>query len=291
MAGCGAVIALAAVVRFTGTSVPAFGVEQLQSSNSEHRLPAYPPAMGGPDIVHAAPPTASESRNKIVDSADLHAVVSRITVQSPTVDKLAASEVLIACADFRPRRKWEPEEQAAARELAERCAGIRQNMRRNGAIDKAVELRASAEGDSSPLGRLTALARRSDAGKARWHAAEFALVNEALRSSDPVLISEATRALHVQLDDGLTDSKSRSQAFAQAADSYVLHQRPQRTGFDALVDCANLGRCDNDPGRAHTEHDSVAGRVRERSENKRLVEQYRLALQRRSTAAELLAIR
>ena len=247
--------------------------------------------MGGPDIVQPAPPTASESRNRIVDSADLYAVVSKITVQSPTIDKLAASEALIACAEFRPRRKWEPEEHAAAHELAERCAGIRQNMRRNDAIDKAVELRASAEDDPSPLGRLVALARRSDAGKARWHAAEFALVNEALRSSDPVLISEAIRALHVQLDDGLTDSKSRSQAFAQAADSYVLHKGDQRTAFDALVDCANLGRCANDPARARTQHDSVAGGARERSENQRLVEQYRLALQRRSTAAELLAIR
>ena len=291
IAGCGAVIALAAVIRFTGTSVPASRVEPLQASNSERRPPAYPPDMGGPDIVQPAPPTASESRNKIVDSADLHAVVSKITVQSPTIDKLAASEALIACAEFRPRRKWEPEEHAAARELAERCAGIRQNMRRNGAIDKAVELRASAEDDPSPLGRLAALARRSDAGKARWHAAEFALVNEALRSSDPVLISEAIRALHIQLDDGLTDSKSRSQAFAQAADSYVLHKGDQRTAFDALVDCANLGRCANDPARARTQHDSVAGGARERSENQRLVEQYSLALQRRSTAAELLAIR
>ena len=196
----------------------------------------------------------------------------------------------MACADFRPRRKREPEEQAAAQELAERCAGIRQNMRRNDAIDKAIELRASAEDDPSPLGRLAALSRRSDAGKARWHAAEFALVSEALRSSDPVLISEAIRALHVQLDDGLSDSKSRSQAFAQAADSYVLHKGDQRTAFDALVDCANLGRCANDPA-PRTQHDSVAGGARERSENQRLVEQYRLALQRRSTAAELLAIR
>jgi hypothetical protein len=291
IAGCGAVIALAAVIRFTGTSVPASRIEQLQSSNSEHRSPAYPPAMGGPDIVQAAPPTASESRNKIVNSAELHAVVSKITVQSPTIDKLAASEALIACAEFRPRRKWEPDEHAAARELAERCAGIRQNMGRNGAIDKAVELRASAEDDPSPLGRLATLARHSEAGKARWHAAEFALVNEALRSSDPVLISEAIRALHVQLDDGLTDSVLRLRAFAQAADLYVLHKGDQRTAFDVLVNCANLGRCANDSGRARMEHDSVAGGVRERSENQRLVEQYRLALQRRSTAAELLAIR
>ena len=248
--GCGVIIALAAVFQLAGTSVPAFRVEQ-QAGSSQRASPAYPPAMGGPDIVLAAPPTASESRNKIVDSADLHAVVSKITVQSPTIDKLAASEALIACAEFRPRRKWEPEEHAAARELAERCAGIRQNMGRNGAIDKAVELRASAEDDPSPLGRLASLARRSDAGKARWHAAEFALVSEALRSSDPVLISEAIRALHVQLDDGLTDSWSRLRAFAQAADSYVLHRGEQRTAFDALVDCANLGRCATDPARAH----------------------------------------
>ena len=206
--------------------------------------------MGGPDIVQPAIPTVAESRSKIVDSADLYAVVSKVTLQSPTIDKLAASEALLACADFRPRRKREPEEQAAAQELAARCAGIHQNMRRNDAIDKAVELRASAEDDPSPLGRLVALSRRSDAGKARWHAAEFALVSEALRSGDSVLISEAIRALHVQLDDGLTDSKSRSQAFAQAADSYVLPKGDQRTAFDALVDCANLGRCVNDPARA-----------------------------------------
>jgi hypothetical protein len=291
MAGCGAVIALAVVVRLAGTPVPAARVVPLESGNSETGAPAYPPDMGGPDIVQQATPAFAGSRSKIVDSADLYAVVSKITVQSPTIDKLATSEALIACADFRPKRQREPEEQAAAHELAERCAGIRQNMRRNGAIDKAVELRASAEDDPSPLGRLAALSRRSDVAKARWHATQFALVSEALRSSDHVLISEAIRALHVQLDDGLSDSKARSQAFAQAADSYVLHKGDQRTVFDALVDCANLGRCDNDSGRARTEHDSMAGGARERSENQRLVEQYRLALQRRSTAAELLAIR
>ena len=106
-----------------------------------------------------------------------------------------------------------------------------------------------------------------------------------------MLISEAIRALHVQLDDGLTDSWSRLRAFAQAADSYVLHRGEQRTAFDALVDCANLGRCATDPARARTQHDGMAGGARERSENQRLVEQYRRALQRRSTAAELLAIR
>ncbi len=291
MAGCGgAVIALVAVVRFAGTSVPASRVEQLQASHSESRSPAYPPAMGGPDIVHAVIPTVAESRRKIVDSADLYAAVSKVTEQSHTIDKLAAAEALIACTEFRPRRKWEPEEHAAARELAERCAGIRQNMRRNDAIGRAVELRAWAEDDPSPLGRLTALSRHADGSKIRWYAAEFALVSEALRSNDSVLISEAIRALHAQLDDGLSDSRSRSQAFAQAADLYVLHKY-ERAVFDALVDCANLGRCDNDSGRARTQHDSVAGGARERSEDQRLVEQYRLALQRRSTAAELLAIR
>jgi hypothetical protein len=292
VAGCGgAVIALVGVVRFAGTSVPAARVEQLQASHSESRSPAYPPAMGGPDIVQPAIPTAADSRQKIVNNTNLYAVVSKVTLQSPTIDKLAASEVLLACADFRPRRKRDPDEQAAAQELAARCAGIHQSMRRNDAIDKAIELRASAEDDPSPLGRLVALSRRSDAGKARWYAAEFVLVSDALRSSDSVLISEAIRALYVQLDDGLTDSKSRSQAFAQAADSYVSHKGDQRTAFDALVDCANLGRCATDPARAHTQHDGVAGGARERSENQRLVEQYHLALQRRSTAAELLAIR
>ena len=111
--------------------------------------------MGGPALCSRATDSLRNCTNR--HSADLHAVVSKITVQSPTIDKLAASEALIACAEFRPRRKWEPEEHAAARELAERCAGIRQNMGRNGAIDKAVELRASAEDDPSPLGRLAIL--------------------------------------------------------------------------------------------------------------------------------------
>ena len=207
--------------------------------------------MGGPDLVHAVP-TFAESRRKIVDSADLYAVVSKINVQSSTIDKLAASEALLACAEFRPRRKREQEEEAAAHELAARCAGIRQHMRRNDAIDKAVELRARAEEDPSLLGRLIALSRSSDASKARWHAAEFALVGEALTSGDSVLISEAVRALHAQLDDGLPDAKLRSQAFAKAADSYLLHKADQRAIFDALVDCANLSDATTNPATRKT---------------------------------------
>lgn len=287
IAGCGAALALAAVVRFAETSVPAFRGEQ-QVRDSESRTPAYPPAMGGPDLVHAVP-TFAESRRKIVDSADLYAVVSKINVQSSTIDKLAASEALLACAEFRPRRKREQEEEAAAHELAARCAGIRQHMRRNDAIDKAVELRARAEEDPSLLGRLIALSRSSDAGKARWHAAEFALVGEALTSGDSVLISEAVRALHAQLDDGLPDAKLRSQAFAKAADSYLLHKADQRAIFDALVDCANLSRCDNES--SHAEDTGGTGSMRQRSEIERLVGPYLLALQRGMPVQQLLTMR
>ena len=287
--GCGAVIALAAVVRFSGTSVPLSGAQRLQSGVLEHRSPAYPPAMGGPDIVHAAIPTVAEGRRKIVDNTDLYAVVSKITAQSPTIAKLAASEALLVCAEFRPRRKREREEEAAAQELAARCAGIRQHMRRNDAIVKAVELRASAEDDPSFLGQLIALARGTDASKARWHAAEFALVGEALTSGDSVLITEAVRALHAQLDNGLPDAKLRSQAFAQAADSHLLHKADQRTVFDALVDCANLGRCANDSGRA--EDTDRTGSMRQRPEIQRLVGHYLLALQRGMPAQQLLTIR
>lgn len=287
--GCGAVIALAAVVRFSGTSVPVSGAERLQSDILERRSPAYPPAMGGPDILHAVIPTVAESRRKIVDNADLYAVVSKITAQSPTIAKLAASEALLACAEFRPRRKREQEEEAAAQDLAARCAGIHQHMRRNDAIDKAIELRASAEEDPSFLGRLIALSRGSDAAKTRWHATEFALVGEALTSGDSVFIREAIRALHTQHDDGLPDAKLRSQAFAQAADSDLLHRADQRTVFDALVDCANLDRCANDSGRA--EGTGGTGSTRQRSEIQRLVGQYLLALQRGVPAQQLLTIR
>ncbi len=290
VAGCGAVIALAAALKFAGTSVPAPGVEQLPASRSEQRSPAYPPAMGGPDIVQPALPTAAEIRSKIVDSDDLYAVVSNITANSPTIEKLAASEALIACADFRPKSRREPAEQAAAQQLLIRCAGIRRIMRRDGAVDKAIELRASAENDPSPLGRLAALSQRSDAGGVRWHAGDLALVSDALRSNDSVLIGEAIRALHAGLDRGLPDSKLRVQAFTDAASLYALIRDDQPTVFDALVDCANLGRCTSDSGRTSLERNIPLG-VRERSEMQRLVEQYRLALQRGISATELLAIR
>jgi hypothetical protein len=284
-------IALAAALRLAGTSVPASHVQQLQATNSEQRSPAYPPAMGGPDIVQPAITTAAESRSKIVDNDDLYTVVSRITTRSPTIDKLAASEVLMACADFRPKGRREPAEQAAAQQLLVRCARIRQNMRRNSALDKAVELRMSAEDDPSPLGRLAALSQRSDSGRARWNAEEFALVSNALRSSDSVLIGEAIRALHAQLDDGLPDSKLRVQAFAHAANSYDLLRIDQRTVFDALVDCANLSLCTNDSDSARVEHDLAPLSARERGEIRRLAERYRLALQRGTSASELRAIR
>lgn len=289
MACCGgAVIALGAVVWFAGTSVPASRVGQLQASHSESTSPAYPPAMGGPDTVNPAIPSAAESRQKIVDSPDLYSAVSKITVQSPTIDKLAASEALLACAEFRLKRNRAAEEQAAALALAERCAGVRRNMRRNEAIDKAIELRASAEDDPSPLGRLAFLSRHSAAGKPRWHAADFALVNEALRSSDLVLMTEALRALHAQFDDGLSDSRLRAEAFEQAADLFVLLKANQRTVFDALIDCANLSRCS---GRFRTEHGITPEGFRERSQMLHLVEQYRLALQRGTAAEQLLAVR
>ena len=291
LAGCGAVIVLAAALQLAGTLAPAFRVEQLPATPSGQASPAYPPAMGGPDIVQPATTTAAENRNKIVDSDDLYTVVSSITTRSPTIEKLAASEALMACADLRPKSRREPAEQAAAQQLLVRCARIRQNMRRNGALDKAVELRTSAEDDPSPLGRLAALSQRSDAGRAPWHAEDFALVSDALRSNDFVFLGEAIRALHAHLDDGLPDSKLRVQAFARAANSYALRRGDQLTAFDALVDCANLGRCTNESGSTRVENDMALLGARERSEIQRLVEQYRLALQRGTSAAELLAIR
>ncbi len=289
LGGCGAVIALAAALQLADTGAPSPSAPQVQlADRAESRSPSYPPAMGGPDIVQQAPQTAAERRNEIIDSTDLYAAVSKITVQSPTIDKLAASEALLACADFRLRRNRASEEQAAAQALAERCMGIRRNMRRNEAVEKAIELRASAEDDRSPLGRLALLSRQSGAGKARWHDAEITLVNEALRSGDLVLVTEAIRALQVQLDDGLSDARMRTEAFERAADLFVLLKDNQRTVFDALVDCANLSRCS---GRFRANHGSTLEGIRERSQMQRLTEQYRLALQRGKTTEELLAIR
>ena len=284
-------IAVAAALRFAGTSVPASRIGQWQASNPDQRSPAYPPAMGGPDIVRPAEATPAERRNRIVDSGDLYAVVSTITTHSPTIDKLAATEALMACADFRPKSRREPAGQAAAQQLLVRCAGIRQNMRRNGAIDRVVELRTSAEADPSSLGRLTALSQRSDAGRVLWHSDDFALVSDALRSGDSVLIGEAVRALHTQLDGGLPDSKLRVQAFADATNSYALARSDRRTVFDTLVACANLGRCSNDSASTQIERHVGPIDTREQAEIQRLAEQYRLALQRGASAAELLAIR
>jgi len=247
--------------------------------------------MGGPDVVQPAPLDAAGSRKAIVDSADLYSAVSKITMRSPTIDKLAASEVLMACASFRPKSQREPVEQAAARELATRCAGIRQNMRRDDALERAVELRASAEDDPSPLGRLLALSQRSGAGSARWQSDDLALVSAALVSRDSVLLSEAIRALSSYLNDGSPDSKLRTQALAHAAGSNALDTTDQRTAFDALLDCANLGRCSDGSAVARMTLDSTPFGIRERSEIKRLVEQYRLALRRRVTASELIAMR
>jgi hypothetical protein len=289
---CGALVALAVAVGFKGTSVSESQLEQTRAASvARPRLPAYPPAMGGPDVVQPAPLNAAGSRKAIVDNADLYSAVSKITTHSPTIDKLAASEVLMACASFRPKSPREPVELAAAQQLEERCAGIRQNMRRDDALEKAVELRASAEDDPSPLGRLTSLSQRSGVGSARWQSDDLALVSDALVSSDSVLVSEAIRALSSHLNDGSPDSRLRTQALAHAAGSNAREATDERTAFDALLACASLGRCSDDSAVARMNLDSALFGIRERSEIKRLVEQYRLALRRGITASELLAMR
>ena len=289
--GCGALVALATAIGFKGTAVSENRLEQTRAASvASPRLPAYPPAMGGPDVVQPAPLKAAGSRKAILDSANLYSAVSKITINSSTVDKLAASEVLMACASFRPRNRREPVEQAAAQQFAERCAGIRQSMRRDDALKKAVELRASAEDDASPLGRLIALSQRSSAGGARWQSDDLALVSAALVSSDTVLQSEAIRALSSHLNDGSPDSGLRAQALAYAG-SNARDAHDERNTFDALLDCINLARCAGDSAIARMDLDSALFGIRERAEIKRLVEQYRLALRSGTRASELLAMR
>jgi hypothetical protein len=244
--------------------------------------------MGGPDIVQAIPPLA-ESRKTILDSADLYAAVSLVTTHSSTVDKLAASEALMACADLRPKSKREPSHVDAARELAVRCANIRKNMRRDGAVEKAIELRESAEDDASPLGRLAAVSQRLR-GSARWQAGDFLLVDDALKSNDSVLLHAAMDALHTQLDDGSPDSKLRAEAFSYAADLELMAVG-QEAVFDRLAKCANAGRCAEDSAVMNIEHATAMYGARERFEIERLTKQYRSAFQRGDTASRLLAVR
>ena len=280
-------VGLAAMVRVTGTSAPVSRTA-VSDADFEHRTPAYPPAMGGPDIVRALPATAAAIRNKIVDSDDLYVAVSDVTMQSATIDKLAAAEALLACADLRPKRRHDPAE-VAAMELAIRCAGIHQRMRRNGAVERAIELRMSAEGDSSALGRLAWLAERST-GSGGLQTTDLALVANALKSGDSVLVRAALDVLQVQLNDGLSDSKLRAQAFGHAA-ADVIDSLGQQAVFDRLVDCANAGRCSDDRNVADTDPIPALHTARQQSESKRLTGQYREALQRGATVSALLAIR
>jgi hypothetical protein len=245
--------------------------------------------MGGPDLVQPRAATPSEVRKQIVDSADFYAVISKITPNSPTADKLAAAEVLTACADLRPKAKREPVEQVAADDLVARCFGIRQNMRRDGALERAIEMRMSAEGDASTLGRLAALAQRSSGGT-RWYDAEVALVSDALRSGDSVLMREAIQALQAQFQNGLPDSSLRARAFALGAELYMHDKTSQRTEFDALINCASAGRC----GLNVTPEGEALGGTDARAQApfNRLAERYRLALhQGIFYGPELLAIR
>lgn len=283
---------LAAALCFTGLSGPTPRIEPVHAvSSSDGRTPSYPPAMGGPDVAQPVMLTNSEVRKWIVESADLYSAVSKVTAQSPTIDKLVTSEILMACAYLRPQGKRAPVEQAAAQELVTRCAGIRQNFRRDGALDRAVELRVSAENDQSSLGRLLALSQRPEGRRTGWRAGDQTLVSDALRSGDSLLVREATRVLLAQLDDGSPDASLRIQAFAHAAELFALSDSGLRTNFHALVDCVSMGRCAADNGASKPERDMAHVGVREQSEINRLVQEYRLALLRRTTALELLSVR
>ena len=282
-----AAVAMAALaIGYAGTLVPAHRSQPRASAVA--RAPSYPPAMGGPDIVQPIQ-TLAERRKTILDSADLYATVSLITTHSSTVDKLAASEALTACAELRPKRKREAGQVTAVQELGARCAGIHKNFRHDGAVERAIELRESAESDASPLGGLVALSRRAY-GNARWKAEDFQLVSDALKSNDLVRIDAAISALRVHLDDGSPDSRLRAEAFSYAAD---LHRTAvgQQASFDRLAHCANADRCED--GDTVATHQGVAGTygTRERLEIERLIRQYRLALQHGKTATEMLRIR
>ena len=174
-------------------------------------------------------------------------------------------------------------------ELAARCANIRKNMRRDGAVEKAIELRESAEDDASPLGRLAAVSQRLR-GSARWQAGDFLLVDDALKSNDLVLLKAAMNALHTQLDDGSPDSKLRAEAFSYAAD-LELRAVGQQAAFDRLASCANAGRCADDSAVTNVQRATAMYGARERFEIERLTMQYRSALQRGDTASKLLAVR
>ena len=289
--GCGVVVgvaALAAALQLVRTTATKSGGQQPVIESN--RAPSYPPAMGGPDLLQAAAVRPAEVRKRLVDSPDLYAAVSKITPDSPTVDKMVAAEVLAVCAELRPKAHRERAEERAAKELVTRCSGIRQSLRHDGAVERAIELQASAEGDASILGRLAALARRSASG-ARWHEGDVALVGDALKSGDSVLERAAIRAFEAHLDDGLPDSNLRARAFVAGAVSYMREEARHRTQFDALVDCVNAARCGESGGElAQERFDGIDARGQR--EFRRLAEQYRLAFQRGTVSAtELLAIR
>lgn len=281
-----ALAALAFATIYAGTSVPVN--RSRPPASSAARLPSYPPAMGGPDSVQPIQ-TLAERRKAILDSADLHATISLITTNSSTVDKLAASQALMVCAELRPKRKREAGQVTAVHELAARCAGIHEYLRHDGAVERAIELRESAERDASPLGGLVALSRRVH-GNARWQAEDFQLVSNALKSNDLVRVDAAISALHIHLDDSSPDSKLRALAFSYAAD---LHRTAigQQAVFDSLAHCANADRCEDGDTVATSQRVAGTYGTRERLEMERLIKQYRLALQHGKTATEVLRIR
>jgi hypothetical protein len=281
-----ALAALAFATIYAVTSVPIY--RSLPPANSAARLPSYPPAIGGPDSVQPIPNLA-ERRKAILDSADLYATVSLITTHSSTVDKLAASEALTACAELRPKRKREAGQVTAVQELAARCTGIHKHLRHDGAVERAIELRESAERDASPLGGLVALSRRAHS-HVRWQAEDFQIVSDALKSNDLVRVDAAISALHIHLDDGSPDSKLRALAFSYAAE---FHRTAvgQQAAFDRLAHCANADRCEQGDTVATSRGVAASYGTRERLEIEDLTEQYRLALQRGKTATEVLRIR
>jgi hypothetical protein len=282
LAGLGFVFALA---MFSCQSLQRLDRQDHVGASTQARSPSYPPAMGGPDNFPVRDRSATSIRRAIIESDDLLQGVIAVGPMSPTAAKLAASDVLMACFSFRQSKRPVSGQYAAFSALLTRCASVRRHFRRNDAIQLAIDLQISAEGDTSLLGRLASLAQQS---QNQIGGDEQQMITDGLRSGDAVVLRMAGDLVSTRLGRGLRDEEWLRVAFERALLRYAQENGYEQNPIDALAACASRG-CRSGPDSDDMEEVTIG--VREALEIERLTALYFTALQQSRDMGYLIAIR
>lgn len=246
-----------------------------------------------------------EHRARIFDAPDVFSAIERVRNTGTPDEKRWAADALYACLIYARDVSKDPPELTKLREvnhakedrdvrakqdaafaaLSERCKGARGlDPFAQATLLKDLQEGADARGPTpTPTQTLTALVGRNSAGDTRRSSAESKILNDALYGDDPLLLRLAFAVIVSSIDMKAPGGAARAGALSASMSWEMVARTGPMSNFEALVQCATTGECENGSTRP-----PPAGLADPESE--RLMAAYREAFAKRLPESQILSI-